>query len=385
MIINKEVMRNRNEKSVLQAIINSGPISRNDISKKLGLNKMSVSEIVGTFIDKQIVKSLGEDQTTLTSGRKPELVEFNSSFGYVVNFSVSGKTLEMLATKLDGRTLERSIQNIGDQSIDQVYTMIKDSIDNMPKFETTNGLLAISIAVFGTVYNGEVINSPFIDFSNFDVVSKLKELYSVPVILENEANLSAIFEQDFSKQELQNIISISIHDGVGAGIILNTQLYTGNYGQAGEIGRIVIQSSEKDGGNLHTLSSFDSEWSQKAIINKAQEIVDDKDYDLKQLVIDYNNRDAKLTSLIDDFCYQLAIVTADLIAAFDPQMIFFNSPLIEEIPEILKKIQMKLSFMPLVPPIVMSKDTNSATLLGGASVAIHTALNMDGIRLIFHH
>ena len=385
MIINKEVMRNRNEKSVLQAIINSGPISRNDISKKLGLNKMSVSEIVGTFIDKQIIKSLGEDQTTSTSGRKPELVEFNSSFGYVVNFSISGKTLEMLATKLDGRTLERSVQNIGDQSIDQVYTMIKDSIDNMPKFETTNGLLAISIAVFGTVYNGEVINSPFIDFSNFDVVSKLKELYSVPVILENEANLSAIFEQDFSKQELQNIISISIHDGVGAGIILNTQLYTGNYGQAGEIGRIVIQSSEKDGGNLHTLSSFDSEWSQKAIINKAQEIVDDKDYDLKQLVIDYNNRDAKLTSLIDDFCYQLAIVTADLIAAFDPQMIFFNSPLIEEIPEILKKIQMKLSFMPLVPPIVMSKDTNSATLLGGASVAIHTALNMDGIRLIFHH
>lgn len=92
-----------------------------------------------------------------------------------------------------------------------------------------------------------------------------------------------------------------------------------------------------------------------------------------------------IADLIENFCYHLAIVTADLIAAYDPQMIFFNSPLIEQIPEVLKNIQMKLTFMPLVPPLVMSKDVNLATLLGGASMAIHKALDMQGVRLIFHH
>ncbi len=103
------------------------------------------------------------------------------------------------------------------------------------------------------------------------------------------------------------------------------------------------------------------------------------------LVADYNNDDEDITNLIEHFCYHLAIVTSDLIAAYDPQMIFFNSPLIDQIPEILKNIQMKLSFIPLVPPLVMSKDVKAATLLGGASMAIHRVLHMEGTRLIFHH
>ncbi|WP_203630105.1 ROK family transcriptional regulator [Lentilactobacillus fungorum] len=385
MIINKEVMRNHNERSVLQAIINNGPISRNEISKRLGLNKMSVSDIVGTFIDRQLVNSLGEDKSTGTSGRKPELVEFNAAYGYVINFSISGHELEMLVTKLDGRTLEHSTQPIKRQAISDIALMMEEQINQLPKFDSVNGLLALSIAVFGVVYDGEIVTSPFIDYDDFDLVGFFRDKYAVPVILENEANLSAIFEQDFSKQELQNIISVSIHEGIGAGIILNTQLYTGNYGQAGEIGRIIIQDTGKKKRRLAALPSFDAEWSQTKIIEKAATLKKQDDYSLETLAVDYNRRDAEILNLIDDFCYHLAIVTADLIAAYDPQMVFFNSPLIDQIPEILKNIQMKLAFMPLVPPLVMSKDVNLATLLGGASMAIHRALNMQGVRLIFHH
>lgn len=385
MIINKEVMRNHNERTVLQAIINNGPISRNDMSKLLGLNKMSVSDIVGTFIDRKLVNSLGEDKSTGTSGRKPELVEFNASYGYVINFSISGRQLEMLATKLDGRTLEHSIQPINNQSISQISAMMEEQINQLPKFDSVNGLLAISIAIFGVVYDGEIITSPFIDYDDFDLVGFFRDKYSVPVILENEANLSAIFEQDFSKQELQNIVSVSIHEGIGAGIILNTQLYTGNYGQAGEIGRIIIQDAGRKKRRLTALPNFDSEWSQTRIIKKAGALKKNQAYALADLINDYNHGDPGIAELIEDFCYHLAIVTADLIAAYDPQMIFFNSPLIEQIPEVLKNIQMKLTFMPLVPPLVMSKDVNLATLLGGASMAIHKALDMQGVRLIFHH
>ncbi|WP_268912325.1 ROK family transcriptional regulator [Lentilactobacillus sp. SPB1-3] len=385
MIINKDVMRSRNEQSVLQTIINNGPISRNEISKLLGLNKMSVSEIVGAFIDKKIVTSLGEDQTTSTSGRKPEIVAFNSSYGYVINFSISGNSLEMLVTKLDGRTLEHSLQKITGFSISDIVELMKNQIDQLPKLNTENGLLAISIAIFGVVYNEKIISSPFINFEGFDIAGYFKNEYDVPVILENEANLSAIFEQDFSKQELQNIISISIHEGIGAGIILNTQLYTGNYGQAGEIGRIIVRNSDKNDSNLSSLPTFDQEWSHDAIISKAQQLKNDFNYDLDDLVTDFNNHDSQISKLIDDFCYQLTIVTIDLIASFDPQMIFFNSQLVERIPEILKIVQMKLSFVPLVPPLVMSKNVSLATLLGGASMAIHRALDMEKVRLIFHH
>lgn len=385
VIINKDVMRDFNERSVLQAIINNGPISRNDISKLLGLNKMTVSDIVGTFIDRKLVKSLGEDKSTGTSGRKPELVEYNAAYGYVVNFSISGHELEMLAAKLDGRTLEYNTRNIDNQSITNIVAMMEDQISQLPNFDTVNGLRAISIAIFGVVYNGKVVTSPFIDFEEYDLIGHFKKKYDVPVIVENEANLSAIFEQDFSKQELENIVSISIHEGIGAGIIINTHLYTGNYGQAGEIGRIMIQDNGQKKRRLAQLPNFDSEWSQTKILTKIAKLKNKKHYQLNELLRDFNLNDPQVTEIIEQFCYHLAIVTADLIAAYDPQMIFFNSPLIEELPEILKNVQMKLGFMPLVPPLVMLKDVKYATLLGGASMAIHRVLDMEGTRLNFHH
>lgn len=383
MIINKDVMRDHNERSVLQAIVNHGPIARNEISKLLGLNKVTVSDIVGTFIDRKLVSSQGEKASSPGSGRRAELVAFNATYGYVINFSISGEVLEMLVTQLDGRALSYSESPLNQPTVSEIIAKMTDMIGQLPAFEVENGLQAISIAIFGVVYQNEIVTSPFVDFGDFDLVSYFQERYHVPVIMENEANLTAVFEQDFSKQELQSLVAVSIHEGIGAGILLNKQLYRGNYGRAGEIGQIMIQGSGNQ--RLAKLPSFDREWSEAALLKKAARLKGVERYSLDQLVQAAGQDDSEITSLLEDLCYHLAIVTSDLIVAYDPQMIFFNSPLVEQLPELLKNIQMKLSFMPLVPPLVMSKDVKYATLLGGASLAIHQVLDMPGTRLIFHH
>lgn len=385
MIINKDVMRDHNERSVLQAIVNHGPISRNELSKILGLNKVSVSDIVGTFIDRKLVKSQGETATNPGSGRRAELVAFNATYGYVINFSISGEVLEMLVTQLDGRALEYNESPIEYLAVKEIVTKMEEMITQLPSFDADNGLQAISIAIFGVVYENEIVTSPFVDFDDFDLVDHFKQRYHVPVVMENEANLSAVFEQDFSKQELQNIVSISIHEGIGAGILINKQLYRGNYGRAGEVGQIMIQGSGHKRQRLSKLANFDREWSEMAMLKKAAQVKKVTHYTLTDLIVATETEDPEITKLVEDFCYHLAIVTSDLITAYDPQMIFYNSPLVERLPEILKNIQMKLSFMPMVPPLVMSKDVKYATLLGGASLAIHEVLEMQGTRLIFHH
>lgn len=385
MIINKDVMRDHNERSVLQAIVNHGPISRNEISKLLGLNKVTVSDIVGNFIDRKLVSSQGEATAKAGSGRRAELVAFNATYGYVINFSISGDILRMLVTQLDGRALEHSESPLNQPTVAELVAKMDEMIAQLPTFEVDNGLQAMSIAIFGSVYQSEIVTSPFIDFGDFDLVGYFKQHYHVPVILENEANLSAVFEQDFSKQELQSIVSVSIHEGIGAGILVNKQLYRGNYGRAGEIGQIAIQNPGQPRHRLANLASFDSEWSETAVLRKAAKLKGVKQYTLAELVTAMAQDDSVIVGLLEDFCYYLAMVTSDLIAAYDPQMVFFNSPMIEQLPEILKNIQMKLSFMPLVPPLVMSKDAKYATLLGGASLAIHQVLEMPNTRLIFHH
>ncbi|MBS7941264.1 ROK family protein, partial [Streptococcus suis] len=80
--------------------------------------------------------------------------------------------------------------------------------------------------------------TPSYDLKDFPLKKELEKRFYFPIYLENEANLSALGEFTFS-QSRDNLISISIHSGIGAGIIQDKRLQTGAYGQAGEIGHTI--------------------------------------------------------------------------------------------------------------------------------------------------
>ena len=63
--------------------------------------------------------------------------------------------------------------------------------------------------------------------------------------LENESNLAAIGEFSNSIETLNNTVVINIHSGIGSGIIVNGELYTGLEGSAGEIGHMIIVPNGK--------------------------------------------------------------------------------------------------------------------------------------------
>ncbi|MCF7523169.1 hypothetical protein L3X07_07165 [Levilactobacillus brevis] len=95
---------------------------------------------------------------------------YNVTYGYVINFSISGLTLEMLVTQLDGRALEYSQSPIDNLTVHQVVAKMEEMVRRLPKFKVDNGLQAISIAIFGVVYQNEIISSPFVDFEDVDLV-----------------------------------------------------------------------------------------------------------------------------------------------------------------------------------------------------------------------
>ena len=57
----KELIRDINSHLVLEIILNEGPISRANISTKVGLTKATVSAIVAELIEKKLVREIGSD------------------------------------------------------------------------------------------------------------------------------------------------------------------------------------------------------------------------------------------------------------------------------------------------------------------------------------
>jgi glucokinase len=103
-------------------------------------------------------------------------------------------------------------------------------------------VIAIGIGVPGTV---DQLTGVVYDIQNLPAWKKvalkeiIEEKYCLPVSINNDANCFALGEKIFGKgKSYENFIGLSIGTGIGAGIIINNKLYSGNLCGAGEIGML---------------------------------------------------------------------------------------------------------------------------------------------------
>jgi glucokinase len=79
-------------------------------------------------------------------------------------------------------------------------------------------------------------------FKNYPLRQVLQDYFTVPVILDNDANAQAYGEFRFGAGKgYDNMVFLTISTGIGAGIIINGQLYRGQTGTAGEFGHTIVE------------------------------------------------------------------------------------------------------------------------------------------------
>ncbi len=78
-------------------------------------------------------------------------------------------------------------------------------------------------------------------WKNVPLKQLIEEALGITTFLENDANAAALGEHRFGAgQGVQNMIYVTASTGIGGGLILNGQLYSGTTGAAGEIGHITV-------------------------------------------------------------------------------------------------------------------------------------------------
>lgn len=101
-----------------------------------------------------------------------------------------------------------------------------------------SSLTAIGVGVAGLVHDGivyDAVNIP--GWKTIPLKNMLEKRYSVPVVIENDANCFALAELYFGKaKSCDSMIGLTIGTGLGTGIIINKRLYRGSSGGAGEFG-----------------------------------------------------------------------------------------------------------------------------------------------------
>lgn len=75
-----------------------------------------------------------------------------------------------------------------------------------------------------------------------DIVTPFREKFGVPVALQNDANACALAEWKWGAGKgHRNVVFLTFGTGMGAGLILNGQLYTGTNDYGGEVGHMRLE------------------------------------------------------------------------------------------------------------------------------------------------
>lgn len=147
-----------------------------------------------------------------------------------------------------GRIIDKRIERDHiDKSECELINQITSAIRRLIK---TNGLqesdlLGIGIGCAGHIrYRDGVIitTSNLKGCKNFPMRDAVQANFKIPVKLDNDANAQAYGEFKFGKGKgFDSMVFLTISTGIGAGIIINHNLYRGMTGTAGEFGHTIVE------------------------------------------------------------------------------------------------------------------------------------------------
>jgi len=309
-----------------------------------GLSPASITGITSDFIDLGLVQEAGEIESEERAGRRAIRLRLNPEAGYVVGVSLAKHTYTCVLTDLDANILYRDTNELprggatrSSYQPDKIVQSIIQSIENLLNQSQIEPdyLMGIGIGINGIVNydTGVSIFAPHYRWRNIPIAAPIANHFNIPVYLENDARTFAIAEQLFGAgRDVDNFVAVAAGYGIGAGIVMNGQIYRGGYGGAGEFGHINVQRNGPlcacgKRGCLETLSSIPAIFRQIEEAVKAGEpcsLAGTKPMTLEAVVTAVNDGDPVAVRIVAEAGRWLGIGMATLVNVLNPELFIIN-------------------------------------------------------------
>lgn len=276
-IKNTTYLRSRNLRTILKAIHKKQPISRTELARVLGVNASTISQILNPLIDKGILKIKANSMST--GGRPSKLLSISPESFYSISIDLSGYVVKLGLVNFALDICESEIVEISPDTLipdlERIVSAVEEIIDD---FEKNGGnILGVCIAVSGVINSAGRVQTSIIEgLENVRIKDFFTSKINKPIFIENDSNLSAIGEFMEIRENIQNLFYIHFGRGIGGGIVFDQDVYKGESGFSGEIGKMIYSSS-----TFQTVGEF-----YESIFHKLKnaEVNDETIKDLEQLL-----------------------------------------------------------------------------------------------------
>ncbi|MEU1277141.1 ROK family transcriptional regulator [Streptomyces sp. NPDC005805] len=235
-----------NLERVVRAVRMAGSLTQAEIARTTGLSAATVSNIVRELKDGGTV----EVTPTSAGGRRARSVSLSGDAGIVIGVDFGHTHLRVAIGNLAHQVLAEEAEPLDvDASSAQGFGRAEALVNRL--VETTgigrDKVIGVGLGVPGPidVESGTLGSTAILPgWTGINPSEELSARLGVPVYVDNDANLGALGEMVWGAgRGAKDLAYIKVASGVGAGLVIDGQIYRGPGGTAGEIGHITLDES----------------------------------------------------------------------------------------------------------------------------------------------
>ncbi len=280
---------------------------------------------------------------------------------YLIGIDLGGTSLAAGVVDMEGRMIASDSVPTGEHSAAAIAAAAASLVKGIlarAGIEASD-ICAIGVGVPGTANRktGELEYANNLGMENVRFGDYLSPYFpGIPVALENDANAAAYAEYLFGAgRGYGTMVMITLGTGIGAGIIINGELFEGVNFAAGELGHTVI---EKDGlpCNCGRRGCFERYASTRALIDRARAAMENDSSSLlweltggdadtldgRKFFAAVRKGDAVANAVLDEFAEYLSLGIVNVINFMQPELIVIGGGISREGEVLLAPVRRRL-------------------------------------------
>jgi predicted NBD/HSP70 family sugar kinase len=320
-------LREGNRRLVIEALRERGVASRAELSRATELSRSTISTIVGDLIDAGLaVERDGQPDGGAHAGRPGVMVALDPSAGLALAIDFGHRHLRVAVSDLSHTVLAERWRELdvdasasdglaeASNFVDEV--LVEADVDRGQVIGAVMGLPAPINRLTGTVWDSSILPG----WVGIDAAAEASSRLSLPVTVENDANLGALAELTWGAAKGRSEVAyLKVASGVGGGLISGGRLSHGVGGTAGEIGHTIVAHDGPvcrcgNHGCLETLASARAVANLLSISRREQ-------VSTRRMLELSNSGDAATRRLIGDAGRAIGVAVANLCNIVNPECV----------------------------------------------------------------
>jgi predicted NBD/HSP70 family sugar kinase len=246
--IRHDDLRRRNRAMVIAAVRRAGSPSRTEIAATTGLSNSTISAIAADLISEGILAEGPTGQVAARRGRPQVALRLDPRAATVMTVVLSLNALSAALMDYAGDIVcveNRKLDTTGlsqEALVAECVAIVRHLLEKPER--AARPVLRIGFAVQGVAdaRARTLLWSPITPHKDTALADALEKAFAIPATVENDCNMMAeALRWRDPRRYRDNFIAILLSRGIGAGLVLKSELFTGVHSSGSEFGHMIYR------------------------------------------------------------------------------------------------------------------------------------------------